>query len=141
MMTAYLLEHDFGSVELVLYPEYISVRTLGSGLTDKPHILDVPLVDLEYFYLVDAFDTARDSEFLLQFRENGKSARKRVFVNSSDKAFQELLDALTQLCPQSSLQQLTRSNALQKMGFVFWMVTGCWIAFSILYLFSPILKG
>lgn len=128
----YRLEHSTATVELALDVEHLHVATCGRGLLDKPKIHVVAPPDVSAFAVVPTigaqnlvrrpageqpYDTSYDAEFMLVFRVDGSTVKRRMFVNSQNPDFQRLLAGLSERCPTASLLNLDPAEARKRMGF------------------------
>ena len=127
-------------VDLVLTEDRLIVNTLGSGLLDRLRTINVSLSDLQHFCLLPTigvqniisrtggedeedgedgdflYDHSFDAEFVFSYRDQGKLKKKRVFVNSHDEVFQELLATLESNYPTASLLNLEPEEARKRIG-------------------------
>lgn len=117
-------------VSFVLSEDRLIVETKGKGALDKLQIIRLPLSAIKNFCLVpvtgvqqlqtfrSAGDQSYNSEFIFSYHEGRKVKTKRVFVNSSDAAFDRLLTELKRKCPEASLLHLQPATALNQVGVV-----------------------
>lgn len=124
----YFLSHTTETVSLTINGERFTAETRGKGVLDKPRVINLLLTDLKHFYLVpvtrsqqlqsirSAGDFSYDSEFIFSYREGERIKIKRVFVNSCDASFEQLLNRLKQKCPDANLLHLQPAAALKQIG-------------------------
>jgi hypothetical protein len=130
----YNLKHAHGTVDLVLAEDRLVVKTQGVGLLDRLRTIDVSLSEIRKFAVVPTigaqniirrsggegggalYDRAYDAEFVFSYEDHGKLKKKRVFVNSHDDTFQNILLALGSARPDASLLGLEPGDALKQIG-------------------------
>ncbi|WP_018630980.1 hypothetical protein [Niabella aurantiaca] len=124
----YFLDHATAKVSLTVTDGQFIVETQGKGALDKPRHIDILLSNLGHFCLVatvkaqnlsnfrNAGDYSYDSEFIFSYREGQKIKNKRVFVNSRDVSFAEVLNELERKRPDASLLHLPPEQALEQIG-------------------------
>lgn len=129
----YLLKHAHGTVDLALADDHLIVNTQGVGLADRLRTIDLPLSDLKKFCLVPTigaqnlisrhgtdgemeFDQSYDSEFIFSYAVGRKLKKKRVFVNSQNDQFQNILQQLVSRRPDASLLELEPAEAQKQIG-------------------------
>lgn len=141
----YFLDHSTATVDLTLTDGRLMSKTQGKGALDKPRIIDIPLSDLKYFFLIPTIapqnlvsyvsegDHSYDSEFIFSYREGEKTKNKRAFVDSRDESFMMLLSDLGRKCPNASLLHLAPAEAQKQIGVV--------SATKVIYIFLGLLIG
>ena len=130
----YNLRHAQGVVDLVLAGGRFIVNTQGVGRADRLRTIDIDLSDLKHFCVVPTIgaqnivarrvgeggrfvsDGSYDAEFIFSYKVDGKSKKKRVFVNSYNQGFQSLLETLASMRPDASLLHLEPADAQKQIG-------------------------
>ena len=147
-MLAYQLRHATGSVELTLDSGRFVVKTQGTGLADKLRTIDVSVGELTHFCIVPTIgaqnmvargvsDGSFDAELVFSYVSAGKPGKKRLFVNSRDPAFMQIISSLAASRPDASLLQLDPQEALRRIGVMsaskaLWVILAVVIAIPVI---------
>jgi len=130
---SYTRNHDRWTTTIKLDPQGIEIITAGKGLIDQRRGIRIPIANLKNFALVPTVaiqhvqggklhnpvtDYSYDSELFLTWTSDGKTKKKRTFVDARSETIQGILRCLKEQRPDASLLDVSPEEAHKRMGFI-----------------------